>query len=41
MAQEIGVGMLENQTTFMLSIVLTCSTAEYTATSIAEKDLAP
>ena len=40
MAQEIGVGMLENQTTFMLSIVLRCSTAEYTATSIAEKDLA-
>ena len=41
MAQEIGVGMLENQTTFMLSIVLRCSTAECTATSIAEKDLAP
>ena len=40
MTREIGVGKLENQTTFMLSIVLRCSRAEDTATSIAEKYLA-
>ena len=39
MTQEIGVGKLESQTTFMLSIVLRCSRTEDTTASIAEEKL--
>ena len=35
MKQDIGVGLLENQTTLILSIVLRCTIAENTTTSIA------
>ena len=38
MTQEIGVGKVESQTTFMLSIVLRCSRAEGTTASIVEED---
>ena len=40
MKQHIGVGLLENQTTLIMSIVLRCTMAENTTTSIAQKDLA-
>ena len=39
LTQEIGVGNLESQTSFMLSIVLRCARAEDTITSIAEENL--
>ena len=40
MKQDIGVGLVENQTTLILSIVLRCTMAENTTTSIAYKHLA-
>ena len=33
----IGVGLVENQTTLIMSIVLRCTTTENTTTSIAEE----
>ena len=38
MLPEIGVGVMENQTSLMLSIVLRCLREENTTTSIAKKD---
>ena len=40
MKQDIGVGILKNQITLILSIVLRCTMAENTTTSSAQKDLA-
>ena len=40
MTKEIGVGMLENQTIFLLSIVLRCFREENTTTLIAKQERA-